>query len=570
MNWDLSDLGVSDFGAELAQVLAQAEQFGANRGRLEANITAQDFYALVRELEELSAQASRVYAQVSLRFATDTQDPLIQAELAQVEEAAAQLQNLTLFFSLWWKDLDEANATRLLQEAGDYRYWLTRLRVYKPYTLSEPEERVINLKNTTGSGFLSNFYDLVTGRYVFNFEGQELTRGELAVHFRSADPARREAAYQENFRVYGQDALVLGSIYSALVRDWKNENLTLRGFASPIAARNLGNDIPDGAVEALLEAAVAGAPVFQEYFRKKAERLGMSRLRRYDIYAPVGELERTYSLKEAQETVLAAFSEFDSEFANHAQKVFAAGHIDSEVKKGKRGGAFCYSVTPAEVPYVMLNFQGQVDDVATMAHELGHAVHTLFAREHSLFTFHAPLPLAESASTFGEMILLDRFMAEADPATQTALRFRQLDDNYATILRQAYFAIFERDAHARIAQGASTPELSQLYLENLRSQFGDSLDLSDDFQYEWVSIPHIFHTPFYVYAYSFGQLLVLALYQRYQEEGPEFIPVLKRILSAGGSVAPAELLHREGFQIEDPEFWAGGFKLLESWVKELR
>ena len=390
------------------------------------------------------------------------------------------------------------------------------------------------------------------------------------MHFRSPDPTRRAAAYQENFRVYGQEAPVLGSIYSALVRDWKNENLTMRGFSSPIAARNLGNDIPDGAVEALLEAAVAGAPVFQEYFRKKAQKLGVAQLRRYDIYAPVGEVERAYSFEEAQATVLTAFAEFDSEFANHAKKVFAASHIDSEVKKGKRGGAFCYSVTPTEVPYVMLNFQGQADDVATMAHELGHAVHTLFAREHSLFTFHAPLPLAESASTFGEMILLDRFMAEADPATQTALRFKQLDDNYATILRQAYFAIFERDAHARIAQGASTPELSQLYLENLRSQFGDSLDLSDDFQHEWVSIPHIFHTPFYVYAYSFGQLLVLALYQRYREEGPEFIPVLKRILSAGGSVAPAELLHREGFEIEEPEFWAGGFKLLESWVKELR
>ena len=237
------------------------------------------------------------------------------------------------------------------------------------------------------------------------------------------------------------------------------------------------------------------------------------------------------------------FKEFDPRFAKLAERVFAEDHLDAEVRKGKRGGAFCATVGPDLTPWVLLNYQGKADDVATMAHELGHAIHSMLAEKHTLFTQHACLPLAETASTFGEMMLVDRLLAEeTDEAVKRDLLFRQVDDAYATIQRQAFFAMFEKEAHQMIVDGASVDELSEAYLKNLKAQFGSAVEVSDEFKWEWVSIPHIYQVPFYVYAYAFGQLLVLSLYKRYKEEGEAFKPKYINLLSAGGSEAPMKLL----------------------------
>jgi oligoendopeptidase F len=250
--------------------------------------------------------------------------------------------------------------------------------------------------------------------------------------------------------------------------------------------------------------------------------------------------------------------------------VFDENRVDSEVRKGKRDGAFCWSVVPEMTPYVLLNYQGNARDVATMAHELGHAIHSMLAAHHSLFTFHSSLPLAETASTFGEMMFTDKLLAEeTDDAVRRDILFKQVDDAYATIMRQAYFAIFEKQAHEMIQKNASVDELCTAYMENLKEQFGDALELSDEFKWEWVSIPHIYHTPFYVYAYAFGQLLVFSLYQQYKIEGESFKPRYLKILSAGGSEAPAKILEEAGINIRDPKFWQGGFDVLEKLVSEL-
>ncbi len=576
--WNLTELFASFADPAINQAYqdleASTEKFVSQREELKPEISSEKFLQLVRDLEEMNKLGYRLYGFASLNFAANTQDQTAQINIARFQQFEAEMENRSLFFSLWWKALDDANAARLLDASGDYRYWLEQMRNFKPYTLTEPEEKIINIKNVTGRSAHDMLYDSITNRYVFkvevNGETKELTRGELMALVRTADPDLRARAYQELYRVYGEDAPILGQIYQNIVRDWKNENVSLRGFASPISVRNTINDLPDEVIDTLLDVTRKNIGVFHRYFRLKAQKLGMEKLRRYDIYAPLAESDKRYSFQEGADLTFEAFDRFDPKFAGLAKRVFNEGHVDSEVRKGKMGGAFCSTLGPDLTPWVMLNYQGKSDDVSTMAHELGHAVHSMMAEEHSLFTQHACLPLAETASTFGEMTLTDLMLErESDPAVQQDILFGQLDDAFATILRQIYFALFEREAHSMIANNASVDELNAAYLANLKEEFGDSVDVSDEFKYEWVSIPHIYGTPFYVYAYAFGQLLVFALYKRYKEEGESFKPKYMRILSAGGSLAPIALLAESGMDVTKPEFWQGGFDVIDGMVKKL-
>ena len=576
--WKLTELFASFTDPAINQAYqdleASTEKFVSQREELKPEISSEKFLQLVRELEQMNKLGYRLYGFTSLSFAANTQDQTAQINIARFQQFEAEMENRTMFFSLWWKALDDENAARLLDASGDYRYWLEQMRNFKPYTLTEPEEKIVNIKNVTGRSAHDMLYDSITNRYVFkvevNGEMKEMTRGELMALVRTADPDLRARAYQELYRVYGEDAPILGQIYQNIVRDWKNENVNLRGFASPISVRNTINDLPDEVIDTLLEVARKNIGIFHRFFRLKAQKLGMEKLRRYDIYAPLAESDKRYSFQEAADLTFEAFDRFDPKFARLAKRVFDEGHVDSEVRKGKMGGAFCSTLGPDLTPWVMLNYQGKSDDVSTMAHELGHGIHSMMAEEHSLFTQHACLPLAETASTFGEMTLTDLMLErETDEGVKQDILFGQLDDAFATIIRQIYFALFEREAHGMIAKNASVDELNAAYLANLKEEFGDSVEVSDEFKYEWVSIPHIYGTPFYVYAYAFGQLLVFALYKRYKEEGESFKPKYMRILSAGGSLAPIALLAESGMDVTKPEFWQGGFDVIDGMVKRL-
>ena len=576
--WNLTELFASFADPAINKAYldleASTEKFVSQREELKPEISSEKFLQLVRDLEEMNKLGYRLYGFASLNFAANTQDQTAQINIARFQQFEAEMENRSLFFSLWWKALDDANAARLLDASGDYRYWLEQMRNFKPYTLTEPEEKIVNIKNVTGRSAHDMLYDSITNRYVFkvevNGETKELTRGELMALVRTADPDLSARAYQELYRVYGEDAPILGQIYQSIVRDWKNENVSLRGFASPISVRNTINDLPDEVIDTLLEVARKNISIFHRFFRLKAQKLGVEKLRRYDVYAPLAESDKRYSFQEGADLTFEAFERFDPKFAHLAKRVFDQSHVDSEVRKGKMGGAFCSTLGPDLTPWVMLNYQGKSDDVSTMAHELGHAIHSMMAEEHSLFTQHACLPLAETASTFGEMTLTDLMLErETDEGVKQDILFGQLDDAFATIIRQIYFALFEREAHGMVANNASVDELNAAYLANLKEEFGDSVEVSDEFKYEWVSIPHIYGTPFYVYAYAFGQLLVFALYKRYKEEGESFKPKYMRILSAGGSVAPIALLAESGMDVTKPEFWQGGFDVIDGMVKRL-
>ena len=576
--WSLKDLYPNFESPELEKAYKaldeQVTAFEALRPNLKADMDVEDFMEMLEASEKSTRIAHKLYSFAGLAFSADTQDQVAQSAQSRVEQFLAEVQNRTLFFDLWWKDLGADVAERFMDVSGDYRYYLEEMRNYKPHTLSEAEEKVLNIKNVTGSSALITLYSAITNRYVYKLEvdgeTKEMTRGELMTYVRGADADLRAAAYQELYRVYAEDGPILGQMYQTRVRDWGNENVKLRSFSSPISARNLGNDIPAEAVDTLLDVCQKNANIFQRYFKLKAKHLGVDKLRRYDVYAPVVKSDKKYDFGDAAEMVMDSFATFDPKLARLAQRVFDDEHLDSEVRKGKRGGAFCWSVMPEMSPWVMLNYQGRADDVATMAHELGHAIHSMLAGHHNVFTFHSSLPLAETASTFGEMMLVDQLLEnETDESVRRDLLFRQVDDSYATIMRQAYFSLFERKAHQMVKENASVDELAAAYLENLATQFGDSMEISDEFKWEWVSIPHIYHTPFYVYAYAFGQLLVLSLYKQFKAEGEVFKPRYLKLLSAGGSQAPEKILTEAGIDIRSAAFWQGGFDVIKDLVEQL-
>jgi oligoendopeptidase F len=576
--WSLDSLFPSPDGPEVKKAFAELDRLVVRverkRRLLKATIAAKTLLDLIRELEEIRSQARRLMAYAELHFCENTQDTAAQTFLANTEQRMAVLENRLLFFSIWWKALPKASARRLLKAAGPYRYFLEQLRRLSRYTLSEAEEKVVNLKDATGGQALANLYQSLTNRLKFPLEidgkTEQLSSSQITVYFRSPSSDRRKAAYRSFYDIYSREGPILGQMYGALVRDWRNENIGLRKYKSPISVRNLSNDLPDKVVRLLLDVCRSNAHLFQEYFAHKARVLGVPKLRRYDIYAPIAVSEKRYPFGQAWDMVRRSLSAFDPKMADLAGRVLADKCLDAEIRPGKRDGAFCLSAVPTLTPWVLTNYHGRAYDVATLAHELGHAAHALLAEHLPLFTYDATLPLAETASTFSEMLLVDSLLREeSDSAVRRDLLFRQVDDAYATIMRQAYFAIFEIDAHDAVAQGASVDDLCDLYLQNLKEEFGESIDLAEEFRWEWTAVPHFFESAFYVYAYSFGQLLVMALFQQYQNEGSAFIPRFRRILSAGGSAGPSDILRRAGIRIDRAEFWQGGFDLLAQRIRQL-
>lgn len=575
--WDLSTFlrdPVTRFEHYMDELDKQVTRFEAWRTRLAPSMSEHEFLEMLQLSEEIAKRTSTLGAYGYLWFSENTTDLKARSFKSKVEEALTALQNRLLFFELWWQGVDESNALRLMKQAGDYRYYLETIRRFKPHTLTEPEEQILNIKNVTGRTAIRTLYDVVTNGFTFTLrvQGQRktLTREALMAYLRHPKGAIREAAYQELYRVYSTHHDLLGEMYKALVNDWKAENLQLRRFSSAIASRNLGNDVPDQAVEALLSVCAKNREIFQHYFKLKARLCKIRSMSRYHIYAPHQAERKKYRYADAARMVLAAYRRFSPQLADLAERVFAERHIDAQIRRGKMGGAYCYSIVPAMTPYVHLNFTGEARDIATMAHELGHAVHGMLAEHHTVFTFHSTLPLAETASVFGERILSDALMAqESDRRVKQALLLAQLDDIYATVMRQAYFVLFEQRAHGMISDGATVTDLAECYFTSLREQFGKAMRIPREFRWEWLTIPHIFASPFYCYAYSFGNLLVLALYRMYQEQGTDFVPRYINVLAAGGSKSPHDILREVGVDMASESFWQSGFHAISGMVKQL-
>jgi oligoendopeptidase F len=518
----------------------------------------------------------RASAYAQLLFAADTSHPRHGALLQRVQERGTEIRNEVLFFELEWVALDAKRADAQLADPAlaRRRHLLRSLRRYRPHVLSEPEERILGEMATTGRNAFARLFDELMADLKFDVErdGETQRLGEEEVLSLLYDPDRdcRRAgarALTEGLRAHARP---LAFIFNTLVQD-KSIDDRLRSYPVPMAARNLANEIDDASVESLLSACAARYPLVARYYRLKARILGLDRLEDYDRYAPLAADVGTRSFDDARRIVLDAYADFSPRMEEIARRFFDARWIDAELRDGKRGGAFCAATLPSLHPYVLLSYTGNLRDVMTVAHELGHGVHQSLAAQQGLFEQDTPLTTAETASVFGEMLVFRRLMREeSDPAVRLGLLCGKLEDAFATVFRQVAMTRFEELLHAARREEGELPidRVNALWMEANRPMFGDAVHLSQDYAWWWLYIPHFVHSPFYCYAYAFGELLVLALLRRYDEEGEAFVPRYLELLGAGGSDSPEALLARIDLDIGDPAFWDGGLAVLEDMVAE--
>jgi len=578
--WNLDELAKNPNRAiidkKLARIESDSKRFEKIKKSLNPKVSSGKFLKLLHDVENIAEKSSVIGGYASLRYSENTQSDEATALLTRISKFGSDIENRLLFFDLWWKrQVDEKNAKRLIKSAGQFSEYLRFKRLLAKYSLSEPEERIINTLDVTGASALVKLYDKITNAYVYTItiDGKKRTmnREQLTTLVRSKKAKTREAAYKSLFSKYSENKGVTGEIYQNIVLNWRDEGIEMRGFSSPIMIRNISNNIDNETTKTLLDVCKKNSKIFQKYFLQKAKLLGMRKLRRYDLYAPSKSKikEKNYSYDKSVKLVLESLTKFSPVLSGYANNVFKKKHVDSIIRPGKTIGAFCSTPSPKITPYVLVNFTGKSRDVFTLAHEIGHAIHSISASGKSILVSDASLPLAETASTFSEMLLYDNLSMKVHDQEKKNMLSEKIDDFYATIGRQSFFTLFEIEAHKQIANSTTVDELSKTYLQNLNQQFGNSVKVSDNFGIEWSCIPHFHHAPFYCYAYAFGNLLALSLFQRYKIEGESFAPEYIGILSSGGSEKPEKLLAEFGIDITKSKFWQTGFDYIMDQVKEL-
>jgi len=574
--WDLETLvdgqGEAGVRAQLDAAARRADAFATRYVGKVAELDADALREAMQELAAISELVGRAGSYASLRFAVDTADPAIGALLQHVQERGTAIQTTLLFFELEWAALDDERAEALLGDPGlaFCAHHLRSERRYRPYLLSEPEERILTEKAISArSAWARLFAELMSATKVPLPDeagvGGVVSLEQALARLSGPDRDQRRTAAEAVTEALEPGIRTRASIYNTLLHD-KAVDDRLRGYPHWLASRNLANEASDASVEALVSAVRARYDVPQRWYRLKARLLGVERLADYDRAATVATSDERFMWADARALVLDAYGSFSPDVGALAQRFFDERWIDAPVRPGKRGGAFCSYTVPSAHPYVLLNYTARRRDVLTLAHELGHGVHAALAAPQGVFHQSTPLTLAETASVFGEALVFGRLLEAAQtPESRLALLAEAIEGAIATVFRQTAMHRFEHLVHtARRDEGElSVERFSALWSETQEELFGDAVEVTDGYRSWWSYIPHFINSPGYVYAYAYGQLLALSVYRRYEEAGAAFVPDYLRLLSAGGSMAPEQLGQLVGIDLGDPGFWDAGLALVE-------
>lgn len=574
VRWNLADLYPSEeaLRQDLAQASDDAEAFSvAWRGKI-AGLAPAAMAEALAQLESIQDRAGKAYAYAFLQWATNTGDERRGALLQHVREAYTHAMQQLIFFGLEWCQADDDQAARLLAsgELAGYRHYLEVQRAQRDHLLTEPEEKIMAEKAVTGRGAWNRFFDELLGGVRFRLDGEEKTEQEVLSMLHEPDRALRRRAALSLTEGLATHSRTLASVFNTILAD-KAVDDRLRGYPTWLSDRNLSNEVQSETVEALIEAVVSKYDLVARFYELKRQLLGYDELFDYDRYAPVGESDREYTWAEARDVVRAAYHGFHPRMGAVADLFFDRRWIDAPPAPGKRGGAFSHGVVPSAHPYILLNFAGRPRDVQTLAHELGHGVHQYLSRKQGALQADTPLTTAETASVFGEMLTFREMLArEENPANRLALLVGKIDDTMATVFRQIAMNRFEEAIHtARREHGElGVDRFGDLWMQTQEAMFAGSVTLGEHYRRWWSYIPHFLHTPGYVYAYAFGELLVLALYARYLAEPEDFPVRYLALLEAGGSDWPHALAARAGVDLQDPGLWEDGLAAIETWIAE--
>jgi oligoendopeptidase F len=582
IKWDLSDLYVGlddpEIKKDLDTALSRAREFEREyRGTINSDgISSSVLLKALEELESISEKIGELLSFAYLNFAADTGNPKCGAFLKYVEEKSTEIRKHLIFFELEWIALADEMANVLIEDEvlSHYRHFLKQERRYKPHKLSEPEEKILDEKaNTSSRAFMRLFDEVVNNiRFKVRLDGRIklLTETETLALLYDPDRKRRKAAARGLTKGLRENIHVLTYIFNTLVQDHAI-NDRIRSYDEPMASRHLDNEIDKETVDTLMTSCENNFDMVEEYYNLKKGLLGLKRFYDYDRYAPIDTEKKTIDYQAGKQIILDSFGDFSSRMSDIAREFFTKNWIDAEIREGKRGGAFSHGTVPSVHPYVFTNYSGKLRDVMTLAHELGHGVHQYLSRNQGYFQCNTPLTTAETASVFGEILVFHKLMeSEENPRVRLSLLCSKLEDIFATVFRQVVLTRFEEKLHhERRDRGELTPDrINEIWIQTNGQMFGNSVVLTKDYAWWWTYIPHFIHSPFYCYAYSFGELLVLSLYNKYLKEGDSFVPRYVELLSSGGSESPENLLSRIGVDITDPEFWRGGLSIVRGMVDQ--
>jgi oligoendopeptidase F len=581
--WNLSDLytGVDDpqISRDLETALKRAQAFeAAYRGRIDVPGGPQPalLLAALQELEGLAEQMDRPLIYASLLHAAKTDDPRRGALLSRTREERTVINKHLIFFDLEWVKVADEDVQRLVAapELAHYRHYLEQKRAWRPHYLSEPEEKVLEEKSVTGRAAFVRLFDETVSSLRFPFRHDDSTEmlslQQVNALLHDSDRTVRQSASAALTEGLRDSSRLLTFIFNNLVLEHRSD-CNLRHFATPMGPRNLANEIPDSVVDALMTAVERHHDLVQRYYRLKGRLLGLDTLYDYDRYAPLFADMPRCDWPTARSIVQESYQAFSPRAGEVISQFFDRDWIDAELRPGKRGGAFSSSAVPSAHPYILLNYADKLRDVMTLAHELGHGLHQYLSRAVGYLQCDTPLTTAEMASVFGEMLTFQRLQQRyPEPRIRLAMLCHKIEDSFATVFRQVVLTRFEQALHrARQQQGELTTEqINDLWLAANRPMHGDVVRLTEGYGWWWLYIGHFIHTPFYCYAYAFGELLVLALVQKYRQEGQAFVPQYLNLLAAGGSDAPHVLLGRLGIDVNDPGFWELGLRLLDDMVSQ--